>query len=239
MTLRRRTASPRLLRRRHARTPLEAACIAPERIGGNGSAGAPCSFCGGRLYQPHITVLTASPRLRICHHARTPLEAACIAPERIGGNGSAGAPCSFCGGRLYQPHMTARTASPRLRRRHHARTPLEAACIAAERISGNGSAGAPCSFCGGRLCQPHITVRTASPRLRLHQHARTPLEAACIAPERISGNGSAGAPLFILRRQTVPAAYYCAYLVPPHAPAAWRMSCLSKPLSCIIIILSM
>lgn len=132
-----------------------------------------------------------------------------------------------------------RTASPRLQRRRHARTPLEAACIAPKRISVNGSAGAPCSFCGGRLCQPHITVLTASPRLRICHHARTPLEAACIAPERISGNGSAGAPLFILRRQTVPAAYYCAYLVPPHAPAAWRMSRLSKPLSCIIIILSM
>ena len=107
-----------------------------------------------------------------------------------------------------------RTASPRLLRRRHARTPLEAACIAPERIGGNGSAGAPCSFCGGRLYQPHMTARTASPRLRLHQHARTPLEAACIAPERISGNGSAGAPLFILRRQAVPAAFDCAYSFP-------------------------
>ena len=107
-----------------------------------------------------------------------------------------------------------RTASPRLLRRRHARTPLEAACIAPERIGGNGSAGAPCSFCGGRLYQPHMTARTASPRLRLHQHARTPLEAAYIAPERTSGNGSAGAPLFILRRQAVPAAYYCAHRVP-------------------------
>ena len=84
-----------------------------------------------------------------------------------------------------------------------------------------------------------LRMRTASPRLQRRRHARTPLEAAYIAPERIGGNGSAGAPLFILRRQTAPAAYYCAYLVPSHAPAAWRMSRLSKPLSCIIIILSM
>ncbi len=101
-----------------------------------------------------------------------------------------------------------------MRLHQHARTPLEAAYIAPESISGNGSAGAPCSFCGGRLYQPHITVLTASPRLRICHHARTPLEAACIAPERISGNGSAGAPLFILRRQAVPAAYYCAYSFP-------------------------
>ena len=56
--------------------------------------------------------------------------------------------------------------------------------------------------------------RTASPRLQRRRHARTPLEAACIAPKRISVNGSAGAPLFILRRQAVPAAFYCAYSFP-------------------------